>query len=213
MTRDRRRAAHTATIGVERQASGSRTLQTVWRLKMKEWIAVLKAADAAARWHVHQRRKGAAEEPYINHLLEVASLVAEATEGKDPNLIIAALLHDAIEDQEVPSTMIAEIWGKEVAKVVEEVSDDKSAPKAERKRKQVENASRKSAQAKLIKLADKTSNLRAIAASPPPEWTVKRRNEYVEWARNVVSGLRGTNAFLEAEFDKAARMAEQSIRP
>ena len=67
----------------------------------KEWIAVLRAADAAARWHVHQRRKGAAEEPYINHLLEVATLVAEATDGKDPDLVIAALLHDAIEDQEV----------------------------------------------------------------------------------------------------------------
>jgi (p)ppGpp synthase/HD superfamily hydrolase len=66
---------------------------------MKEWIAVLRAADAAARWHVHQRRKGIAEEPYINHLLEVASLVTEATGGTDPNLVIAALLHDAVEDQ------------------------------------------------------------------------------------------------------------------
>jgi (p)ppGpp synthase/HD superfamily hydrolase len=65
---------------------------------VKEWITVLKAADAAARWHVHQKRKGAAEEPYINHLLEVASLVAEATHGSDPNLVVAALLHDAIED-------------------------------------------------------------------------------------------------------------------
>src|SRR3954470_16339407 len=91
---------------------------------MKEWIGVLKAADAAARWHVHQRRKGAAEEPYINHLLEVASLVAEATDGKDPDLVIAALLHDAIEDQEVPREMIAEIWGEEVAKIVEEVTDE-----------------------------------------------------------------------------------------
>jgi (p)ppGpp synthase/HD superfamily hydrolase len=69
---------------------------------MKSWIAVLKAADAAARWHVHQRRKGAAKEPYINHLLEVSTLVAEATAGEDPELVIAALLHDAIEDCEVP---------------------------------------------------------------------------------------------------------------
>src|SRR5258706_7593937 len=69
---------------------------------MKDWIMVLKAADAAARWHVHQRRKGAANEPYINHLLEVASLVAEATEGNDPSL------HDAIEDCEVPYKLIAE---------------------------------------------------------------------------------------------------------
>ncbi len=73
---------------------------------MKEWVSVLKAADAAARWHVHQRRKGAAQEPYINHLLEVSSLVAEATDGEDPVLVIAALLHDAIEDQEVPYDLI-----------------------------------------------------------------------------------------------------------
>jgi (p)ppGpp synthase/HD superfamily hydrolase len=92
---------------------------------MKEWIAVLKAADAAARWHVHQRRKGAAQEPYINHLLEVASLVAEATEGKDPGLVIAALLHDAIEDQEVPRELIDKVWGKDVAKLVAEVTDNK----------------------------------------------------------------------------------------
>ena len=81
----------------------------------KEWIAVLRAADAAERWHVHQRRKGAAEEPYINHLLEVATLVAEATEGKDPDLVIAALLHDAIEDQEVPRDVIAEAFGEGMA--------------------------------------------------------------------------------------------------
>ncbi|MET0528484.1 MAG: HD domain-containing protein [Microvirga sp.] len=180
---------------------------------MKEWIAVLKAADAAARWHVHQRRKGAAEEPYVNHLLEVASLVAEATDGKDPELVIAALLHDAIEDQEVPRGMIAEIWGEEVAQIVEEVTDDKSLPKDERKRKQINTAPKKSNRAKLIKLADKTSNLRAITASPSPEWSVKRRLEYVKWARDVVAGVRGTNEWLEAEFDKAAEAADESVRP
>src|SRR6478735_6829528 len=93
---------------------------------MKQWIAVLKAADAAARWHVHQKRKGAAQEPYINHLLEVASLVADATDGKDPDLVVAALLHDAIEDQEVPREMISEAFGEDVAALVEEVTDAKS---------------------------------------------------------------------------------------
>jgi guanosine-3',5'-bis(diphosphate) 3'-pyrophosphohydrolase len=139
---------------------------------MKEWIAVLKAADAVARWHVHQRRKGAAQEPYINHLLEVASLVAEATDGKDPDLVIAALLHDAIEDQEVPINLIADQWGEDVARIVEELTDDKKLPKGERKRKQVESAAHKSSKAKVIKLADATSNLRAITASPSPEWSV-----------------------------------------
>ena len=65
----------------------------------EQWLLVLRAADTAARWHVNQRRKGATAEPYINHLLEVAMLVAEATEGKDAELIMAALLHDAIEDR------------------------------------------------------------------------------------------------------------------
>ena len=82
---------------------------------MQEWLTVLKAADAAARWHVHQRRKGPAQKPYINHLVEVAMLVADATGGSDTNLVIAALLHDAIEDCEVPRELIAEIFGQDVA--------------------------------------------------------------------------------------------------
>jgi GTP diphosphokinase / guanosine-3',5'-bis(diphosphate) 3'-diphosphatase len=146
----------------------------------KEWVTVLRAADAVARWHVHQRRKGAAEEPYINHLLEVATLVAEASDGKDPDLVIAALLHDAIEDQEVPRSVIAESFGEDVAKLVEEVTDDKSLEKQERKRRQVEHAPEKSDRAKIIKLADKTSNLRAIAASP--------RLDYVKWSCEVARG-------------------------
>jgi GTP diphosphokinase / guanosine-3',5'-bis(diphosphate) 3'-diphosphatase len=68
--------------------------------QVQETLQVLKAADAAARWHVHHRRKGSAKEPYVNHLLEVALLVADATGSKDTNLVIAALLHDAIEDCE-----------------------------------------------------------------------------------------------------------------
>ncbi len=125
---------------------------------MKEWLQVLKAADAAARWHVHQRRKGPAEEPYINHLVEVALLVAEATDGKDTNLVIAALLHDAIEDCEVPKELIVETFGKDVANIVAEVTDDKSLPRAVRKEEQIKNAAKKSPRAKILKLADKTSN-------------------------------------------------------
>src|SRR5262245_31646124 len=174
----------------------------------KDWIAVLKAADAAARWHVQQRRKGAAEEPYINHLLEVAMLVAEATSGEDPELVIAALLHDSIEDQEVPRSVIAQGFGTGVAELVEEVTDDKKLEKQERKRLQVEHAHRKSQRAKILKLADKTSNLRAIAASPPPDWSVKRRLEYVEWSRRVSEGLTGVSPWLEKEFEQAAEEAE-----
>lgn len=105
---------------------------------MKQWISVLRAADTAARWHVHQRRKGAAQEPHINHLLEVASLVAEASNGEDPDLVIAALLHDAIEDQEVPPELIAQEFGSSVASIVQDVSDDKALEKKTRKLLQIE---------------------------------------------------------------------------
>jgi len=180
---------------------------------MKEWIAVLRAAEMAARWHVHQRRKGIAQEPYVNHLLEVASLVAEATGGTDPNLVIAALLHDAVEDQEVTVEGLASEFRQHVAEIVMEVTDDKSLPKEERKRKQGENAGRKSDKAKLIKLADKTSNLRALASSPAADWSIERRLEYIEWAKSVVAGLRGTSPWLEQQFDEAVAVAERSLNP
>ena len=178
---------------------------------MNELVAVLRAADAAARWHVHQRRKGASAEPYINHLLEVANLVAEATQGMTPKAVVAALLHDAIEDQEVPRELIAKEFGEDVAALVEEVTDDKQLEKHHRKRIQVETAHKKTDDAKRIKLADKTSNLRAIAFSPPPDWSVKRRLEYIGWAKEVAAGLRGASAFLEQQFDCAAADAERSI--
>ena len=156
---------------------------------MKEWLLVLKAADAAARWHVHHRRKGPAEEPYINHLLEVAMLVADATGGSDTNLVIAALLHDAIEDSEVPRELISRTFGEDVASIVEEVTDDKSLPKAARKRKQID-AARKSPRAKMLKLADKPSNLRSLGASRLPigqsSAELNTWNVLVRWPKDLI---------------------------
>ncbi len=180
---------------------------------MEQWIRVLKAADAAARWHVDQRRDGHAQEPYVNHLLEVASLVTEATDGKDPDLVIAALLHDAIEDQEVPFEMIEREFGSDVAALVREVTDDKSLEKSERKRLQIVNAPSKSRRAAMLKIADKTSNLRAVARSPARDWSVRRRLDYVDWAKSVVAALGETNSGLEARFREAAEAAEASVRP
>jgi (p)ppGpp synthase/HD superfamily hydrolase len=132
---------------------------------------ILKAAHVAAVWHANQRRKGSAQEPYVNHLLEVAQLVAESPEGRnDESLIIAALLHDAIEDAKIPYACIAEMFGADVAHLVQEVTDDKALAKQERKRLQIVNAPHKSQRAALLKLADKTSNLRAVANDPPVHW-------------------------------------------
>jgi GTP diphosphokinase / guanosine-3',5'-bis(diphosphate) 3'-diphosphatase len=95
-------------------------------------------------------------------------------------------------------------------RLVEEVSDNKALEKHHRKRIQVESP-QKSDDAKRIKLADKTSNLRAITFSPPSDWSVKRRLEYIRWAKEVVSGLRGASSSLERQFDRAVEEAERSI--
>jgi (p)ppGpp synthase/HD superfamily hydrolase len=174
---------------------------------MNDLTRIMQAADTAARWHVHQRRKGQAAEPYINHLLEVACLVTTATEGREPDVVIAALLHDAVEDQGIAIELIASAYGGKVADIVTEVTDDKSLPKAERKRLQVETSGHKSREARLIKLADKTSNVRAIANSPPPDWSVERRLDYIRWAREVVAPIRGTSPWLEQQFDAALKAA------
>jgi (p)ppGpp synthase/HD superfamily hydrolase len=123
------------------------------------------------------------------------------------------LLHDAVEDQEVPIETIAREFGKPVADIVMEVTDDKTLPKDERKRRQIEAAPKKSQKAKLVKLADKTSNLRTLATSPAADWSVERRLEYIEWAKAVVAGLRGISPWLERQFDEAAAAAERSLNP
>ena len=166
----------------------------------------------AAERHARQRRKGDAGEPYINHLAEVAALVAEATAGRDPDLVIAALLHDTVEDTETSHDELVQRFGRDVADLVAEVTDDKSLPQAERKRLQVEHAPSRTPRAKVLKLADKTSNLRALAHSPPADWSLERRCDYIEWGRDVVAGLRGASPELEAKFDEAARAAEAACR-
>ena len=163
-------------------------------------LRITAALDFACRKHVHQRRKGENREPYINHLAEVAHLVAEATGGDDANLVIAALLHDCIEDQGVKREEVAERFGEDVATLVMEVTDDRGIPKADRKQAQVDHAAHISERAKILKIADKTSYLRAVQHSPPP-WPASRRRRYFAWARAVVAGARGANTTIEAAFD------------
>ncbi len=179
---------------------------------MNALAAILKAAERAAHWHAGQRRKGVAQEPYVNHLIEVAALVAQACGDDDPNLVVAALLHDAIEDQSISRAAIAVEFGEDVADLVMEVTDDKTLPKEERKRLQVEHAPHKSPRAALLKLADKTSNLTALAVSPPANWSRARRLDYVQWGRDVVAGLKVDNPWLRQRFADAADAADRAAR-
>jgi (p)ppGpp synthase/HD superfamily hydrolase len=171
---------------------------------------VAQAADFAARRHCEQRRKGVAREPYVNHLAEVAVLLAETT--NDPVLVAAGFLHDTLEDTATEFEELEALFGRDVANLVAEVTDDKSLPKAARKQRQVTGAASKTTGARMIKIADKTSNLRAIASSPPADWGIERALEYVEWAEQVVANCRGLNAALEQAFDAAASDARAAIK-
>jgi (p)ppGpp synthase/HD superfamily hydrolase len=175
---------------------------------------ILRAAAFAAEVHTHQRRKGSAAEPYVNHVIEVGAALAAA--GAPLPAILAGLLHDTIEDgasagRPVTEAELAERFGAEVAAIVSEVTDDKALPKHERKRLQVEHAPGKSRAARMVKLADKAANLRAIAVSPPPHWDIARKREYLDWAEAVAAGCRSVNAALEAAFDAALATARAAL--
>ncbi|KGX39558.1 HD domain-containing protein [Burkholderia pseudomallei] len=157
----------------------------------------------AADKHRNQRRKDHEASPYINHPIALANVLANEAGVEDERVLLAAVLHDTIEDTETTEQELVRLFGKEVADIVTEVTDDKSLPKAERKRLQVEHAAHISRRAKLVKLADKICNLRDIAKSPPADWSVERKQEYFDWAKDVVDGLRGVHPGLEKLFDEA----------
>jgi (p)ppGpp synthase/HD superfamily hydrolase len=163
---------------------------------------IFEAAMYAAEKHAAQKRKGAAAEPYINHLIEVAQLVAGSSEWLDVNLVMAGLLHDTIEDTGTTAEELEQLFGSDIAGLVVEMTDDKSLPKEVRKTLQVESAPHKSVRAQVIKLADKISNLRSLLASPPATWNTERKREYLTWAQNVVNALSAPNPILKAEFER-----------
>lgn len=175
-------------------------------------LRVMEALGFAAQAHANQRRKGAAQEPYVNHLIEVAALTAQATQGLDETAILAALLHDVVEDTPVTLAELSDRFGPEVAVVVAETSDDMSLPKAERQRARIANAPGKSPTARLVKTADVISNLRAIGKSPPAGWGCDRQLGYLEGCRTLVSAMHGGHPGLERVFAATVAEAERAIR-
>jgi guanosine-3',5'-bis(diphosphate) 3'-pyrophosphohydrolase len=172
---------------------------------------LLAALRLAAEKHRTQRRKGADASPYINHPIEVAELLARVGGVRDVDVLAAAILHDTIEDTETTPAELESAFGARVRGLVAEVTDDKSLPKQVRKDLQREHAPQLSRDAKQIKLADKISNVREIGASPPADWSLERRREYIAWSRSVVHGCRGANEALERHFDRIAAEAEAAL--
>lgn len=170
---------------------------------MNDIPAILAAAAFAAERHSKQRRKDADASPYINHPLALAHLLASVGGVHDSAVLQAALLHDTLEDTETTYAELVDGFGEVVASVVAEVTDDKSLPKERRKELQVETAPHKSQAAALVKLADKISDLRDMAASPPAGWPLERRREYFDWGKRVVDALPPTHYSLLTAFNAA----------
>ncbi|HEX8636830.1 MAG TPA: HD domain-containing protein [Pyrinomonadaceae bacterium] len=173
---------------------------------------LLQAASFAAKKHTGQTRKGDDAQPYINHPLEVANLLSNVGQVEDFDVLIAAILHDTIEDTKTSKEEIASLFGEMVCGYVLEVTDDKNLPKDVRKQLQVEHAPHLSTGAKLIKLGDKISNITDVMKNPPAGWSIERRLEYIDWGVNVVDGLRGANKNLENHFDELIEKARREIK-
>lgn len=162
---------------------------------------ILKALAFAAHKHRDQRRKDKNASPYINHPIALANVLCNEGGISDENVLCAALLHDTVEDTKTTPAELTENFGKIISDIVKEVTDNKRISKAKRKQLQIEHAAHASHEAKLVKLADKISNLRDIVARPPVGWDIRRKQKYFDWAKAVVDQLRGTNATLEMIFD------------
>ena len=169
----------------------------------KRFVELLGAIAFAAAKQRNQRRKDAAKSPFIDHPLQLARVLATKGKVTDIKTLMAAVLHDTVEDTEASYDELRERFGTGVADVVMEVTYDKGLPKAERKQRQGVCAPYMSKRATLVKLADKTCNLRDVANSPPAGWPRRRKQDYFDWAKQVVDGLPLVHDKLRRSFEAA----------
>jgi guanosine-3',5'-bis(diphosphate) 3'-pyrophosphohydrolase len=172
---------------------------------------ILKAARFAAHKHRNQRRKDEEKTPYINHPISVAKIISEIGKIEAPEVLAAALLHDTLEDTKTTPEELIDNFGERVCNLVQEVTDDKTLPKLERKQRQIDHAKEISKDAALIKLGDKISNVTDITYTPPTHWDNERRLEYLEWAEEVINNCPKVNEALENHFAKVVRKGKNII--
>jgi guanosine-3',5'-bis(diphosphate) 3'-pyrophosphohydrolase len=176
-----------------------------------ELAFLINAVAFAAHKHRDQRRKDAKASPYINHPIAVAHVLATVGNVRDPVTLAAAILHDTLEDTKTTPQELKKHFGQDVLLVVQELTDDKSLPKATRKRLQVEHASSLSRRARLVKYGDKICNVLDIIERPPKHWRKTRRLKALAWMKDVIDQCRGANAPLERYFDRTRVRAMRKL--
>jgi GTP diphosphokinase / guanosine-3',5'-bis(diphosphate) 3'-diphosphatase len=172
-------------------------------LRRADLELLLEALAFAAHKHRKQRRRDRAASPYINHPIALANVLVKEGRIRKIETLCAALLHDTVEDTRTSPKELRRLFGPRIARIVAEVTDNKTLRKRKRKLLQIEHAAALSREAKLVKLADKICNLRDIVVQPPVGWSKKRQREYFDWAKQVIDRLRGIHPRLERAFDAA----------
>ena len=141
----------------------------------------------------------------------MASVLASIGGVDDITTLVATILHDTLEDTKTTGEELEAQFGREIRLLVQELSDDKSLLKADRKRLQIEHAPLLSERAKLIKLGDKICNVRDVTHRPPAHWPLERRREYLDWTERVVAGCRGVSPTLEQYYDRVLREGRELL--
>lgn len=168
---------------------------------------LLQALDFAAQRHSAQRRKGPDAAPYVNHLIEVAMLVSSVAGIQDTDVLIAAVLHDVLEDTPTTAEEVTERFGHRVCQFVQALSDDKSLPRKRRRQITLEHLPEMEAFVKVVKLADLTSNIKLL----PQSWSLEHRLEYLEWSESAASICEGECPALAELYWQRAQASRASL--
>ena len=173
---------------------------------------ILKAVHFASQKHRDQRRKDKDTSPYINHPISVAKIISEIGKVEDPEVLAAALLHDTIEDTKTTPKELIDNFGERVCSLVQEVTDDKTLPRLQRKQRQIDHAKEISGDAAIIKLGDKIANVTDITNTPPTDWDSNRQLEYFDWAEKVINNCPKVNTSLENHFKDSIQKGREKLQ-
>jgi guanosine-3',5'-bis(diphosphate) 3'-pyrophosphohydrolase len=154
--------------------------------------------------HASQKRRDGS--PYVAHPIRVAESLRSIGGVADPEVVMAALMHDLIEDTDCEYDDLRKRFGTRIADLVAVLSGDMRLPKPERRAEVIERARHGSKEVKAIRLADRLDNLLDMAG-----FSLARKLEYLEGSRRTLAACRGANAGLEAALERAIARLEQEL--